>query len=175
MRIARIMWALAIISARPLFAQAVDSTYGRGPHDPDVAIIRQVPSFAGMWFDKEGNFHGSLAIPSDSSTLRTILEAYMADRRRSFLLKPGMRIIIDEVRYSYAQLYEWQRKLEKLAVGVSGFQSIGPVEMTNQIRVGVTKPEAIAKVYHIAESLKIPTGVVRAELEGEVVLDVGKP
>ena len=175
MRLARSIMAFAILSGGPVFAQAADSTYGRGPHAPEVAIIRQVPSFAGMWFDKEGNFHGSLANPNDSSKLRTILETYMSDRRRSFLIKPGRRIIIDEVRYSYAQLYDWQRKIEKLAVGVNGFQSIGPVEMTNQIHVGVTRPEAIAGVYRIAESLKIPAGVVKAELEGQIVPDRGKP
>jgi hypothetical protein len=170
MRIGIRISILAFISAAPLLAQT-PNTYGRTRYDPLVAIINQVPSFGGMWWDKEGNFHGSLANLNDSSKLRTLLDHFMEDRRRAYLLKADKRIIVDEARYSYAQLYKWQCQIEGLSIGVDGFQSIGVREDANQVHVGVIKPEAIEKVLGVVRSLKIPLDAVIVEVEGKIVIE----
>ena len=160
--------ALLALTFTRLDAQNGAPTYGRSRSDPLIGIINQVPSFSGMWLDKEGNFHGSLTDLNDSTRLRPLLAEFIGDSRRAFLLKPGKGIVIERAKYSYAKLYEWQCAIERLMGSVDGFQSIGVRERENQVHIGVIKPAVIDKVRQIVKSLKIPDDAVHIEVEGQV-------
>jgi hypothetical protein len=169
MRTTRCIWGLALFLAPQLAAQTPQNRYYLTRNDPTLRLIDAVPSYSARWFDREGEFHASLVNLRDSSRLRVLIDSIEPNRFAGEPRPhPSKGIIIEKARYSYVQLFNWKCELGKASIGVIGFQGIGVSGRTDQVRMGVTKPEAVEKVRRIVKSLKIPLNAVRIEVEEEM-------
>jgi len=120
----------------------------------------------GVWFDTDGEFHASLTNLNDSARLKVVLDSVFPNRRRDYNDPPPKKgIIIEKAKYSYATLDDWKCKIERQSIKFAGFQSGGVRIQTNQVDIGVFKPEAIKKVRKIVRGLNIPLDAVNVELE----------
>jgi hypothetical protein len=158
-------------SAENVSSQAATSLWGHPRNDPIIGIIAQVPSYGGMWVGHGNYLHGSLTNLDDSTKLRAILTKYVSDPKRSFLQRTGTDygIVIEKARYSYAQLTEWEKKIESVAPALT---SIGVEEMKNTLEIDVATDAAVAQTGIIVARLRIPPDAVNIR-QLSVVQDLG--
>jgi hypothetical protein len=137
-----------------LQAQTASPLWGHPRNDPIIGIIAEVPSYGGMWVGPGGYLHGSLTNLGDSSKLLAILTKFVSEPSRSFLKHPGSDygIVIEKARYSYAQLTEWERKIENAAPALT---SIGVDEKMNRLDIGVETVAAIKQTHGIVARLGV--------------------
>jgi len=155
---------LFTVAAENVGGQAATSLWGHPRNDPIIGIIAQVPSYGGMWVGPGGYLHGSLANLDDSTKLRAILTKLVSSPSWSRFqhAEPGYGIVIEKARYSYAQLTQWERKIENSAPALTG---IGVDEKMNRLAIGVETVAAIKQTRRIVARLGIPLDAVMIRQE----------
>ncbi|HEV3052547.1 MAG TPA: hypothetical protein VGX50_19705, partial [Longimicrobium sp.] len=128
-------------------------------------LAREIPGFAGYYFDASGDLVVALTDPRQEGAAR----AALAGVARGRPAVPGReaaapsQIRVRGAEYGFAQLSAWHGAFAGLH-GVPGGRFIDTDEVANRVRVGVESEEAARMVRQEAARLGIPAGAVIVEV-----------
>ncbi len=127
-------------------------------------MARQIPGFAGFWFDSTHTLIVSLTNPAThgAEAIDVVRRFFDGSEREQPLMRLG-----PAVTYSFRQLYDW-----KAAYFVSpprvGLTSADVCENLNLVCVGIEPGRSIAKAYENADRLGIPRGALLVREEPSI-------
>ncbi len=144
--------------------------YGEHPADDDLgedphmlALARQHPSFAGMFFEPGTD---RLVVASTSTDAReaaalrqTVLTAVATELGRPQTAADGglaLNAVHRTFEYSFLELARYRARIRPEVFGIPGVQSLSVDEQHNRIKVGLLDPSARDRVEQLAIDLAIP-------------------
>jgi hypothetical protein len=127
-----------------------------------LRVQRQVPGFAGYYFDQNGDLTVLLTDLGQESAARGLLRGVAADRPRGPGLERAAAIRMRRADYDFATLNGWHRQLGPL-LALEGVDFIDTDEAANRVVVGVTTDAAAARVREEATRLGVARGALVLE------------
>ena len=145
----------------PYGEQPADDDLGEDPHM--LALARQHPSFAGMFFEP-GTDRLVVASTStdarDAAALRqTVLTAVATELGHPQTAADGgfdLDAVHRTFEYSFLELARHRARIRPQVLGIPGVQSLSVDEQHNRIKIGLSDPSARVKVEQLATDLAIP-------------------
>jgi hypothetical protein len=137
-----------------------------------------VPGYAGLMVEGGCTF---VVLLTDTLRQKTAAEAYFRSeverRRPSAHSNCGgpYRFAFRQVRYDFAQLYDWYVGPFRAVWRERGLVSTDIDEARNQLAAGVEDSAAYRRVLRLVDTLPIPRGVVRVDVSGRNCLGTGGP
>ncbi len=119
-----------------------------------VLTARQVPGFAGLYYDRQGVRVIRLA----DVTKRAAAEAALAERLAEFPAEAGTRVL--KADYNFLELDEWRSLARHAVMLVPGITSLDVDEMRNRLVIGITDLSAQGEVESKLADLSIPREAV---------------
>lgn len=137
-----------------------------------LAIARQIPEFAGMYFGDDGELVVALTDVNKRRVAEDLLRARLGSHRTARgVTDPGsVRFSAQPAQYSFIDLARYRTVLRKRVFGIPGVVSLDVKERTNRVAVGITGPEVEPAVRQLAGELGIPQAAVavwQASMIGE--------
>jgi hypothetical protein len=140
----------------------------RGDGDKSLfdQLAKEIPGFAGFWFDRGCNLNVVLTDRSQAEKAKEILTPYL---RRYLETHPdcprGAGIVVHSGEFSWVELSRWLDALRP-AAALRGVSRIGISVQMNRIVVAVDGRETAKKVLEIAERNGVPTAAIKFVLAG---------
>ncbi len=151
----------------------------RDRNEMEAHIARDsVPGYAGLMVEGGCTF---VVLLTDTLRQKTAAEAYFRSeverRRPSAHSNCGgpYRFAFRQVRYDFAQLYDWYVGPFRAVWRERGLVSTDIDEARNQLAAGVEDSAAYRRVLRLVDTLPIPRGVVRVDVSGRNCLGTGGP
>ena len=119
-----------------------------------VLTARQVPGFAGIYYDQQG----VRVIRLVDVTKRAAAEAALAERLAEFPAAAGTRVL--RADYNFLELDEWRSLARHAVMLVPGITSLDLDEMRNRLVIGIVDLSAQDLVESILAELSIPREAV---------------
>jgi hypothetical protein len=147
---------------------AIDADIARGP----------VPGYAGVMIHGGCTF---VVLLTDTLTQKAAAEAYFRSeaehQRPSAHSNCGgpYRLGVRQVRYDFAQLYDWYIGPFREIWGQTGVTTTDIDEARNQLAVGVEDSASYRSVRRFAATLPIPQGALRVHVAGKMCTGTGGP
>jgi hypothetical protein len=175
--------AAILLLAVPLRGQRAQDTAARRhfrDHNAMEADIARgpVPGYAGVMVEGGCTF---VVLLTDTAAQKAAAEAHFrseVERRRPSARSNcggSYRLGFRQVRYDFAQLYNWYVGPFRAVWGERGVVSTDIDEARNQLAVGVEDSAAYRRMLRLMETLPIPKGVMRVEVEGRLCVGTGGP
>jgi len=119
-----------------------------------VAVARQVPSFAGMYFDDQGR----LVVAMTDVNQRGLLEPLLRQQLGIHETRAGQRagatvaVVTRQVQYSFLELARFKTALGR-AFAIRGVAALDANEERNRVEIGLADPAVESRVRVLADSL----------------------
>lgn len=124
-----------------------------------VAIARQVPSFAGMYFDDQGRLVVAMTDVNQRGLVEPLLRQQLGihETRAGQRAGPTVAVVTRQVQYSFLELARFKTALGR-AFAIRGVATLDANEEQNRVRIGLADPTVQSRVRALADSLRIPQG-----------------
>jgi hypothetical protein len=132
-----------------------------------VAIAREVPTFAGMYFDDQGR----LVIAMTDASRRVDAERLVRPQLGSHETKAGKRtgatvqVVTKSVQYSFLELARYKTVMHR-AFRIRGVATLDANEKLNRVEIGLADPTVQPLVLALADSLGIPPNALTFSAAG---------
>ena len=138
-----------------------------GSDDDRLAIEKQIPGFAGFYYDLDGNMRVVLTDTSRIGQARALLLPRLQARPVGFGRMPGRTVPAGEPivipvqgQYSYSELHRW--KIVALQAGLGrGVTGAGVDVESNQVLIGIDKATDASAVTTLLTGLGIPAAALK--------------
>ncbi len=132
--------------------------------DPDaLAIAREVPSFAGLYFNDRGDVEVALTNPSDLPAAAARIRSRLGTRRTEFgsVDHRTVRFVSRAVQYSFLELARYKTVLRRNGIfAIDGVVSLDVKEPENRVKIGITQSAVEGRVRTLLAQLSIPEETV---------------
>lgn len=147
-------------------ALAQSKRIGR-PDQERLEIGREIPGYAGHWWDESGNLHVALKNLQQSDRAVARFTPKVQSRPRAKNPKPSgsPRVIVERVKYSFAELYQYRQVASAIVPRIPKTVFVGNDLMNNRIRVGVRDAAAGETVHSALVEAGIPPDAISVVIE----------
>jgi hypothetical protein len=144
----------------------------RNERDADIAR-GPVPGYAGIMAEGRCRF---VVLLTDTLAQKAAADEYVrSDVAQSRGCAGSYRLSVRQVKYDFAQLYDWYVGPFRAVWREPGLVSTDIDEVRNQLAVGVEDSAAYRRMLRLVDTLPIPKGVVRVDVSGRVCIGTGGP
>lgn len=127
-------------------------------------LSREIPGFAGLWFDRRCNLHVVLTQPDAQGELATrVLTPFLRRYVQSHRCPDTAAIVLQKGEFDWIQLSRWLRSLGP-AAGFPGVARLGISVPLNRIVVAVSGREPAHEVLRLAAHAGVPAAAIHFTL-----------
>lgn len=151
----------------------VSRTDSVAPSDPIVyegeqeyeEIARQVPGYAGHWYDEEGNRVVALTDPSQEGLARAVIESREEPEPAEEERRTGVTRVV-QVKHDFATLRDWRDRANFPVFSVKGAVLLDLDEQRNALFIGLAEEGARADVEAQLRAAGVPLDAAIIEVTG---------
>jgi hypothetical protein len=131
---------------------------------PELAVIaREVPSFAGVYFDEQGRLVIALTDLRDAARAEQAIRPLLGQHRTpaGVVTRSSVHILTKHVQYTFLELAKYRSRLRGHIWAISGVTSLDVKEPENRVLVGISSSSAEPALKALFLDLQIPLNAVR--------------
>ena len=137
----------------------------RGRHAERAELAQgEVPGFAGLYME---GCDGVIALTdtANAATARNYFRPLFGRRLNPRPACPEPELRIEQVRYDFAQLWEWRQQAARAAHAVGVVTTVGIDEMANRVTIGAANEESARRMEAAISRLGLPPDAVGVRIE----------
>ena len=159
-------------STGPEFQQQVavipGSLESLGEDPPMIAIAKQLPTFAGFWFNDNDQVVVGLTDVSHLARARELIKPHLGAHQ------PKGGFVAQQVEFTFLQLAQWRHRIRRARIfDIPGVTVLGVRESANRVHIGLDDVGAEHRVRLTFGAAGIPQKAVMFRLLGRARLSVG--
>lgn len=123
-----------------------------------LAVAREVPEFAGLYFDDQGELVVALTDVARLADAESAIRSHLDTHRTAHGMvdRATARFVARAVEYPFLELARHRELLRQNVFAIPGVVSLGVKESENRIVVGVSDPGTMAQVRDLLPKLGVP-------------------
>lgn len=132
-------------------------------------LARQVPGFAGFYFDESGDLVVQLKDTRQGNSARAAVAAFVrtvgVERGRGG--RPAPQVRVAQAKYAFTELNAWREAVRNSLFELDGVVMLDLDERANRLVVGLSQEGARAEAEGRLKSLSVPADLVQLKVVGE--------